>query len=448
MVINAKNMEQSHTELNKEPNTVKMRIGTTSRSVIENQNKICSILRPILFSMLGVHWPFSYDIPSNIFKMKINTNIDSYSEKDFRKLSLSIGKCFNFSKKDTFPHKYKYFIPSVTKRFNKKTSQGKVVMTNIKIQDADFTIITKSNQITSAQKKLWLDGEIKRIISPYTKIKYDIIGKAFMDSICGIIFSKCVEKELSPHFPLCYATCANIVNFKRPRNDFEENTMGSLCQTIWMEFLPLSAFQILKKAKSIALWWSAFFQIAAALAFAQKQYSFYHNDFHSENIRVRIVPEDTKLYYKLEDGKIFEVPTFGYVYVIIDFGRCVIKPWDNENPLASCVFSSGECKNFIFDNQSSDYVRFITSVEDVIKVVENEKHREKLYNFCKTLCMTDDNEDYLALLNNTKEFKFSHMLEVYPRIHCHKAIPKNIINMFYKIYKVDNIPKNVIPFTL
>ena len=60
----------------------------------------------------------------------------------------------------------------------------------------------------------------------------------------------------------------------------------------------------------------------------KKIIGFLKNNFksHSENIRVRHVPKKTILYYEMDDIYL-AVPTFGFIYIIIDFGRAVLKPW-------------------------------------------------------------------------------------------------------------------------
>jgi hypothetical protein len=90
-------------------------------------------------------------------------------------------------------------------------------------------------------------------------------------------------------------------------------------------------FGVLKSEKNIEAWYSAFFQVAgfpdiyihsnclqAGLCIAQARYQFKHNDCHSENVRVRL--KRTTLYYQLDD-LVFAVPTYGNLYVLIDFGR-------------------------------------------------------------------------------------------------------------------------------
>lgn len=66
-------------------------------------------------------------------------------------------------------------------------------------------------------------------------------------------------------------------------------------------------------------------QVMFALAYAQRNFGFVHNDMHSNNIMY--VPTDREyLYYNLA-GTLYKVPTHGYLIKIIDFERgvCSIK---------------------------------------------------------------------------------------------------------------------------
>ena len=71
-------------------------------------------------------------------------------------------------------------------------------------------------------------------------------------------------------------------------------------------------------------WTAWLFQVIAALAVAQKEYHFVHNDLHTNNIMWSWTAEPT-LYYELKDAlggsRIYAVPTFGRLFKIIDFNR-------------------------------------------------------------------------------------------------------------------------------
>ena len=68
---------------------------------------------------------------------------------------------------------------------------------------------------------------------------------------------------------------------------------------------------------------SCFFQITFGLAYLQKHYHFLHNDLHVNNIMFKETKEEY-LYYQYEN-KYYKVPTYGKIFKIIDYGRCIFK---------------------------------------------------------------------------------------------------------------------------
>jgi len=81
-------------------------------------------------------------------------------------------------------------------------------------------------------------------------------------------------------------------------------------------------------AKNTVLWehmWTAWlFQVVSILTFLQKQICLTHNDLHTNNIVWRKTNEKF-LYYRLGDGTVMKVPTFGRIFSLIDFGRAIFK---------------------------------------------------------------------------------------------------------------------------
>lgn len=68
---------------------------------------------------------------------------------------------------------------------------------------------------------------------------------------------------------------------------------------------------------------SCIFQISFALTYLQKHYQFTHNDLHINNVMFQKT-ESKYLYYKY-NNIYFRVPTHGYIFKIIDFGRAIFK---------------------------------------------------------------------------------------------------------------------------
>lgn len=62
-------------------------------------------------------------------------------------------------------------------------------------------------------------------------------------------------------------------------------------------------------------------QVVFALAYAQRNFGFTHNDLHANN--VMYVPYDKEFLYYNCGGQLYKVPTYGYLIKIIDFERGV-----------------------------------------------------------------------------------------------------------------------------
>jgi len=71
-------------------------------------------------------------------------------------------------------------------------------------------------------------------------------------------------------------------------------------------------------------WVAWLFQVIAALTFLQGTICFTHNDLHSNNILWRAT-DKKYLYYKIKDGTVWRIPTFGKIFSIIDFGRSIFR---------------------------------------------------------------------------------------------------------------------------
>lgn len=63
-------------------------------------------------------------------------------------------------------------------------------------------------------------------------------------------------------------------------------------------------------------------QIVFALAFAQRNFGFTHNDLHGNNV-MYVKTDKEYLYYK-HDGVVYRLPTYGYILKIIDFDRAIV----------------------------------------------------------------------------------------------------------------------------
>lgn len=146
---------------------------------------------------------------------------------------------------------------------------------------------------------------------------------------------------------------------------------------------------------------SALFQIVMILIAYQKAFHFTHNDLHTNNI-VYVTTEVEYLYYKFEN-KVYRVPTYGYIYKIIDFGRSIY----SYNGLQYCSDSYSEegdansqynfepyynkTKPLILPNYSFDLCRLGTSIYDFI--IDEDTEESEMDEVQQLICcwVKDDN---------------------------------------------------------
>ena len=69
--------------------------------------------------------------------------------------------------------------------------------------------------------------------------------------------------------------------------------------------------------------WAAWLlQVVFACAQLQGSLNLTHNDLHTNNVLFRRTEQET-LFYKDSEGRIWKVPTYGYIFTIIDYGRAI-----------------------------------------------------------------------------------------------------------------------------
>lgn len=85
-------------------------------------------------------------------------------------------------------------------------------------------------------------------------------------------------------------------------------------------------------------------QLIFALAFAQRNFGFTHNDLHGNNV-MYVTTDKEFLYYK-HNGTCYQIPTYGYILKIIDFDRAAFSlrlfGMKNPRPFMSSQFQSNE----------------------------------------------------------------------------------------------------------
>ena len=201
-------------------------------------------------------------------------------------------------------------------------------------------------------------------------------------------------------------------------------------------------------------------QVIFALAYAQRNYSFTHNDLHSNN--VMYVPTDREFMYYNCAGVFYRVPTYGYLIKLIDFERGIgsVKIIGMKEPklFMSDHFSieeeAGGQYNFepwyiskhpeIKPNPSFDLVRLATSMfwdlfpegPDCLEYGTN----PVFLRFIKW--MTTENNDSVLFGKDEAKHDRYHGFYLYKAIArlCKNAVPRNEILSLKSVYSIDSVP--------
>lgn len=201
-------------------------------------------------------------------------------------------------------------------------------------------------------------------------------------------------------------------------------------------------------------------QVIFALAFAQRNYGFTHNDLHSNN--VMYVPTDREFMYYNSGGTFYRVPTHGYIIKIIDFERGIgsVRVVGMKEPklFMSDHFSveeeAGGQYNFepwylpkhpeIKPNPSFDLVRLATSMfwDLFPEGPECAEYKDlPVFRFFMKWLTIDSEQSILFGKKNPRHDRY-HGFHLYKAItrYCKNAVPRTEILLLKQVYAVDSVP--------
>jgi hypothetical protein len=202
-------------------------------------------------------------------------------------------------------------------------------------------------------------------------------------------------------------------------------------------------------------------QVMFALAFAQRNISFTHNDLHSNN--VMYIPTSAEYLYYNCGGTLYRVPTYGYLIKIIDFERSIgmVKLTGMKEPklFMSDHFSIDEeaggqynCEPWyvskypvIKPNPSFDLVRLATSLFwDLFP--EGPRNLEyasnPLFQFFMKWLTLEDGTSIMFKEDDPKHDRYHgfHLYKAIVRFCKENAVPRKEIASLKSIYGVDSTP--------
>lgn len=185
-------------------------------------------------------------------------------------------------------------------------------------------------------------------------------------------------------------------------------------------------------------WTAALFQVTITLAYLQRTLNLTHNDLHTSNIMYSNT-ESKYLFYKF-GGRHYRVPTYGRIFKIIDFGRCIFEYRGQR--FASDSFEKGEdaagqynCSPFLdhtkpelLPNRSFDLCRLGCSLFDYFfqSVDESREPATPLEKFIVRLCTDGGGKNLLYKSDGEERYPGFKLYKMISR-RCEGLEPERVI---------------------
>ena len=174
------------------------------------------------------------------------------------------------------------------------------------------------------------------------------------------------------------------------------------------------------------------FQVIMTLLVYQRTYGFTHNDLHTNNI-MYVRTDQPFLWYKVDD-QLYKVPTYGYIFKLIDFGRSIyhfqgrcfcsdsFAPGGDGSNQYNCEPYFNPNQPSIEPNYSFDLCRLGCSIYDFVISDQYDKTTfDPLQQLIFDWCTDDDGKNILYKGKNGRErypgFKLYKMIA--RKVHAH-----------------------------
>ncbi len=197
---------------------------------------------------------------------------------------------------------------------------------------------------------------------------------------------------------------------------------------------------------------SAMFQVIVMLYTYQTLFDMTHNDLHTNNI-MYILTDEEFIQYKIK-GQLYQIPTFGKIYKIIDFGRSIYTVQDkllcsdsfSQHGMAYTQYNFGPFYNaqkpMILPNKSFDLCRLGCSIIDFIidDLEDLEKFKKvPVYDLIISWIYDDSGTNILYKKNGEDRYPDFKLYKMIARI-VHNHVPENQLNhVCFEKYKVQTL---------
>jgi hypothetical protein len=264
-----------------------------------NAGYVGSILSVALSQSECIHFPKVYGVYTGTSTKHAIDISDEYEELSERKwFSQNIGKTFQVSLNEEITHTFSYTRsarPSLL--LGDDIDLGMVEeIDGIPHEDgdvADMTPVFQEDEVPQAE------DECSDLSTSYV---FNIESLGTSDVPSEIADAMPMEAEEEDDEPFAWASFSDVP---------VQITVMEKCEGLF--------YKLLKSDTNVEHQMAWFAQVIFALAFAQRNFGFTHNDLHANNVMYN--KTSVEYLYYIHGGIQYRVPTYGYLIKIIDFDR-------------------------------------------------------------------------------------------------------------------------------
>ena len=198
-------------------------------------------------------------------------------------------------------------------------------------------------------------------------------------------------EEVSHHFckALGRATVRVHPNFRETNQDpFEYHKHAAEMEVLFLEYIPdsISLLDLIENPNiPTFILLSCIKQVFLAVTLAQEKKNFVHYDLHSLNILIRRCKPSTVHVYETAHRKNIQVPTFGFVPVIIDFGFSYSQDLLEHPSYLSLAYTDAGYMSPAFDPLADAKIFLVSTAEDLRECRPEDPNTKILSNIVMNL---------------------------------------------------------------
>jgi len=463
-VLNSTNWNNINLENDYELSSIQKDDYNTATGILKNNTtlpiflKYSPLLDPLKY-LNGKYSDYDFSLPSLTpsFPKLAEVNNSAYTDSFFSYLSSQLLTKDNFVHGIGFygsylgiKHKFRYNIEDEIEQLhnstffyennNKLYTLNKELNNGVSSQRNREKLVLEDETIPICIEDIECSFSIKEMGEPIVEVIEDLSANEIHDSIDHVVDSDSESSNSSQS-----SNTETVYTDELESSDDEFDSYGLTAeinqfpvQIIALEKCKDTLDSLLIETMTPEEITSALMQVILTLLVYQKKFQFTHNDLHTNNI-MYIETEEEYLYYTYNNIH-YQVPTYGRIYKIIDFGRAIYT-FEGKRFVSDSFHSDGDAstqynidpfldvlKPVLEPNYSFDLCRLACSMLDIIP------DDTPVYELVEEWCLDDKKRNVLYKKNGEERYPDFKLYKMIARtVHAHTPeaqLTKPIFNKY------------------